>query len=74
MEKLAIGKRVRVSEPADNQGKGGAKTHYGRIEDIVPDMYDGTDLYLVKVLGEVKAYKREALLPLRKDEKHSRTN
>jgi len=46
---------------------GGAKTHYGRVEDIVRDMFDGSDLYLVNVLGEVKTYKRESLLPLKKD-------
>ena len=33
------------------------------------DMFDGSDLYLVNVLGEVKAYKAESLLPLRKDTK-----
>ena len=48
---------------------GGEKTHYGRIEDIVRDMFDGSDLYLVKVLDKVKTYKAESLLPLRKDTK-----
>lgn len=48
---------------------GGGKTHYGRIENIVRDMFDGSDLYLVNVLGEVKTYKAESLLPLRKDTK-----
>ena len=33
------------------------------------DMFDGSDLYLVNVLGEVKTYKAESLLPLRKDTK-----
>lgn len=50
-------------------GGGVIKTHYGRIEDIVVDMFDGSDLYLVKVLDEVKTYKAESLLPLRKDTK-----
>jgi hypothetical protein len=67
---FAVGKRVRVAEPSDNQcNKGGAKTHYGRIEDVVRDMYDGSDLYLVKVLGDVKTYKKDSLIPLRKDTK-----
>ena len=48
---------------------GGGKTHYGRIEDVVRDMFDGSDLYLVNVLGEVKTYKAESFLPLRKDTK-----
>lgn len=67
---FTIGKRVRVSELADLQSnRGGVKTHYGRIEDIVRDMFDGSDLYLVNVLGEIKTYKAESLLPLRKDTK-----
>ena len=67
---FSIRKRVRVSELIDSQcNRGGQnpKTHYGRIEDIVRDMFDGSDLYLVNVLGEVKTYKRESLLPLKKD-------
>lgn len=48
---------------------GGGKTHYGRIEDIVRDMFDGSDLYLVNVLGEVKTYKAKSFLTLRKDTK-----
>lgn len=68
---FTIGKRVRVLELADLQSNrgGGGKTHYGRIEDIVRDMFDGSDLYLVNVLGEIKTYKAESLLPLRKDTK-----
>ena len=67
---FTIGKRVRVAELSENQtNRGGVKTHYGRIEDIVRDMFDGSDLYLVNVLGEVKTYKAESLLPLRKDTK-----
>lgn len=64
-----IGKRIRVAELSENQSnRGGAKkTHYGKIVDIVPDMFDGSDLYLVNVLGEIKTYKRESLMPLRKD-------
>ena len=49
-------------------GRGG-KTHYGRIEDIVRDMFDGSELFLVNVLGEVKTYKAESFIPLRKDTK-----
>jgi hypothetical protein len=52
-----------------NQQGGVKKTHYGRIEDIARDMFDGSDLYLVRVLDEVKTYKAESLLPLRKDTK-----
>ena len=48
---------------------GGGKTHYGRIEDIVRDMFDGSELFLVNVLGEVKTYKAESFIPLRKDTK-----
>lgn len=68
---FTIGKRVRVAELSENQtNRGGVvKTHYGRIEDIVRDMFDGSDLYLVNVLGEIKTYKAESLLPLRKDTK-----
>lgn len=63
-----IGKRIRVAELSENQSNGGGrKTHYGKIVDIVPDMFDGSDLYLVNVLGEIKTYKRESLMPLRKD-------
>lgn len=72
---FTIGKRVRVAELSDNQtNRGGVKTHYGRIEDIVRDMFDGSDLYLVNVLGEVKTYKAESLLPLRKDTKVHQRN
>ena len=45
----------------------GGKTHYGRIENIVGDMFDGSDLYLVNVLGEIKTYKAESFRPLRRD-------
>lgn len=72
---FAIGKRVRVAELSENQSnRGGVKTHYGRIEDIVRDMFDGSDLYLVNVLGEVKTYKAESLMPLRKDTKVHQRN
>ena len=27
-------------------------------------MFDNTDLYLIRVLGEVKAYRKESLIPL----------
>ena len=50
-------------------GGGRGKTHYGRIEDIVRDMFDGSELFLVNVLGEVKTYKAESFIPLRKDTK-----
>ena len=67
---FTIGKRVRVAELSENQtNRGGGKTHYGRIEDVVRDMFDGSDLYLVNALGEVKSYKAESFLPLRKDTK-----
>ena len=48
---------------------GGAKTHFGRIEDIVKDMFDNSDLYLVSIpaLGMTKTYKKESILPLKKD-------
>ena len=46
---------------------GGGETHYGRIENIVRDMFDGTDLYLVNVLGEIKTYKAESFRLLKKD-------
>lgn len=32
-------------------------------------MFDNSDLYLVNVLGEVKAYRKESLIPLGKDRK-----
>ncbi|MBR5013510.1 MAG: hypothetical protein IKY16_02765 [Bacteroidales bacterium] len=73
---FTIGKRVRVSELIDSQcNRGGQKpkTHYGRIEDIVRDMFDGSDLYLVNVLGEVKTYKAESLLLLKKDRNKDHT-
>lgn len=68
---LTIGQRVRVSELDDNQCKmlGGAKPRLGIIEDIVKDMYDGSPLYLVRVLGKTKTYKAESLLPSRKSTK-----
>ena len=61
-----IGQRVRVSEITESQTRGG-ETHYGRIENIVGDMFDGSDLYLVNVLGEIKTYKAESFRPLRRD-------
>ena len=71
---FTIGKRVRVAELSDNQtNRGGVNTHYGRIEDIVMDIFDGSDLYLVNVLGEVKTYKAESLLPLKKDRNKDHT-
>lgn len=30
-------------------------------------MFDGSDLYLVNVLGEIKTYKAESFRPLRRD-------
>ena len=48
---------------------GGGKTHYGKIENIVRDMFDGSDLYLVNVLGEIKTYKAESFRRLKKDTK-----
>ena len=45
----------------------GGGTHYGKIENIVGDMFDGSDLYLVNVLGEIKTYKAESFRPLRRD-------
>ena len=62
-----IGQRVRVSEISESQASGGGKTHYGRIENIVRDMFDGSDLYLVNILGEIKTYKAESFQPLRRD-------
>ena len=63
-----IGQRVRVSEISEPQAEGGGgKTHYGRIENIVRDMFDASDLYLVNVLGEIKTYKAESFRPLRRD-------
>ena len=62
-----IGQRVRVSEISESQVGVGGKTHYGRIENIVGDMFDGSDLYLVNVLGEIKTYKAESFRPLRRD-------
>ena len=61
-----IGQRVRVSEISE-ASEGGGQTHYGRIENIVRDMFDGSDLYLVNVLGEIKTYKAESFRPLRRD-------
>lgn len=64
MEKMTIGKRVRIKEVCDSQdNRGGVKTHYGRIENIVRDIFDGSDLYLVNVRGKVKTYKLESLSP-----------
>ena len=60
-----IGQRVRVSEISESQAGGGP--HYGRIENIVEDMFDGSNLYLVNVLGEIKTYKAESFRPLRRD-------
>ena len=54
-----IGQRVRVSETSESQAGGG--NHYGKIENIVRDMFDGSDLYLVNVLGEIKTYKYDYL-------------
>lgn len=67
---FTIGKRVRVSELTETNRRGGdKKTHYGIIEDITRDMFDGSDLYLVRVLDKVKTYKAESLLPVSKDTK-----
>ena len=61
-----IGQRVRVSEIPESQINGG-KAHYGKIENIVRDMFDGSGLYLVNVLGEIKTYKAESFRTLKKD-------
>lgn len=60
-----IGQRVRVSETSE--ASEGGQTHYGKIENIVEDMFDRSDLYLVNVLGEIKTYKAESFRPLRRD-------
>ena len=65
-----IGQRVRISEIPESQViGGGCKTHYGKIENIVRDMFDGSDLYLVNVLGEIKTYKAESFRRLKNDTK-----
>lgn len=61
-----IGQRVRASKTSE-ASEGGDKTHYGRIENIVGDMFDGSDLYIVNILGEIKTYKAESFQPLRRD-------
>ncbi len=68
-QNFKIGQRIRVREPGSDivpPEIGGGKTHFGRITDIVRDMFDGSDLYLVEVLGIVKTYKAASLLPLKR--------
>ena len=50
----------------------GGGTHYGKIRNIVKDMFDGSILYVVEVKGVEKTYKEESLLPLRKEQKKVR--
>ena len=61
-----IGQRVRFSETSEPRARG-AKTRHGKIKNIVRDMRDRSDLYLVNVLGEIKTYKAESFRPLRRD-------
>lgn len=57
---------------ADYEGNkmGGAKRkfHFAIVSNIVRDMFDGTDLYLVDIpaLGECKTFKRESLDSVKK--------
>ena len=50
---FTVQQRVKMLIP-DTLGGG---TKYGKIDTIVNDMFDGTDLYLVDVGGVVKTYK-----------------
>ena len=60
MSKYELNQKVKV---ADLDTGGG---HYGKVEDIVKDMFNGADLYLVKVEGQVKTYTEESIRPLKK--------
>ena len=57
---MKIGQKVKVADPM------GGGNHYGKIEDIVRDMFDGGNLFLVNVKGEVKTYRAESLKELNK--------
>ena len=70
MFKSINGNESRTKSESGQPNGGGS--NYGKIEDIVRDMYDGSPLYLVNIKGEVKTFKEESLTPLKKDLKRSR--
>lgn len=68
METLAMNQKVRVM-CSDPHQKGGVKKHFGWVEDIVKNIFDGTDLYLVRMrVGNksvVRTFARESLIPVK---------
>lgn len=73
METLAINQKVRVMCLDPHQG--GVKKHFGWVEDIVKNIFDSTDLYMVRMrIGNkpvVRTFARESLIPVQiKNIKH----
>ena len=58
--------RVMCSDPHQ---EGGVKSHFGWVEDIVKNIFDGTDLYLVRMRVDnkpvVRTFARESLIPVK---------
>ena len=67
METLAMNQKVRVM-CSDPHQEGGVR-HFGWVEDIVKNIFDGTDLYLVRMRVDnkpvVRTFTRESLIPVK---------
>ena len=62
-----IGKRVRVTIPAGHEGL--TESHYGYVENVVKDMFNENDIYLVNIpaIGRVLALSPESVTDLKKN-------
>lgn len=56
------GMRVRIPNPEYGKKAGASKTHYGKIVELVEDMFDHSPLYLVDMGGVEKTYKAESFI------------
>ena len=57
-KKYNIGEKVRLQLTTI---KGEGERHFGVIENIVPDMFNGTEIFLVRVLDNVFAVPADAM-------------
>lgn len=62
-----FGKRVRVTTSTGNDGL--TESHYGYVENIVKDMFNNNDIYLVNIpaIGRVLALSPENVQQLKKN-------
>lgn len=40
------------------------KTHYGIVKDIVKDIFDGSELFIVQVKDKIQTYKEQSIVKL----------